>query len=164
MSLVTHTGVPQLTQPSLALEDLQKLITTTKKVAGYLEKSGDKEWWAQWLEQAKHVTEGEIPEDMHECEYIYFIHPVSALLATLWPLQNVSAKYKGEVVIHMEPQVVESPALSYMSVGHNQLSVLDVPGVGKAPTAWIGRAGQRRIRHLIEQVSFAPLSKTFRLS
>ena len=47
--------------PSLARDDLQKLTTTVTKVAGYLEKSGAKQWWAEWLEQAKQISESDLP-------------------------------------------------------------------------------------------------------
>ncbi len=50
-------GCPTLVAPTFAADDLQKLTTTVKKVAGYLEKSGAKNWWEEFLREAAEVCD-----------------------------------------------------------------------------------------------------------
>ena len=47
------SGVPQLLTPHYDQESIKKLEVTLEKVAAYLEKSGAKEWWEDWLKHAK---------------------------------------------------------------------------------------------------------------
>lgn len=49
-------GPPSLVVPTIALDDLQKLNTTVRKVAGYLEKSGAKDWWDELLRKAEEIS------------------------------------------------------------------------------------------------------------
>lgn len=48
---------PVIISPFFEVEDLDKLEVTIGKIAAYLEKSGDDEWWMSWLKQARtHTT------------------------------------------------------------------------------------------------------------
>lgn len=47
------SGVPQLLTPHYDQESVKKLEVTLEKVAAYLEKSGAKEWWENWIKCAQ---------------------------------------------------------------------------------------------------------------
>ncbi len=59
-------GSPGLVQPTIAVEDLNKLSTTIRKVAGYLEKSGAKVWWDTWLTKAEEICSDSLSEQPTE--------------------------------------------------------------------------------------------------
>ena len=57
---------PSLVVPVLAREDLQKFTTTIRKVAGYLEKSGAKNWLDDWLMKAEDIC-ASTSQQIHPC-------------------------------------------------------------------------------------------------
>lgn len=155
------TGVPNLVHPSLARDDLQKLTTTITKVAGYLEKSGAKQWWAEWLQQAEQICESSNPLQTCEGKHYNCVTQIPMTItlcsAVLWPLQALQKRHQGAPCVHLEnTHVTQSPALSRMSTRQEHL---DIPGVGEVPLTWIGQVGQRRMGRLIEQEELRPIVK-----
>lgn len=64
-------GTPKLVRPTFASDDLQKITTTVRKVAGYLEKSEAKEWWDKWILEAEDIVTADqvvsVPQGIHTC-------------------------------------------------------------------------------------------------
>lgn len=50
---------PKTVSPTIAADDLRKLSTTINKIEGYLEKSGAKKWWDDWLNDAESLCSNE---------------------------------------------------------------------------------------------------------